>query len=127
MAPASLLAAFLAAGCVPQPRRLLDLQTPDTQGFGAAMKQLLQSCWKPTSASGEIRPVLRIRLTVDGSLATPPRVENPQDDPAFTALAQSAVRAIERCTPVAIPDELKPLYPAWRDWRITFDSPAAAR
>ena len=55
--------------------------------------------WISPSKVPAVGPRIRIRLNRDGSLDGPPEIENPSDDPAFNAYADSARRAIYRAAP----------------------------
>ena len=64
---------------------------------------------------------MRVQMQADGSLAAQPKLLNPPSDPNLRSLAESAVRAVNRCDPLPIPERYKPYYNAWRDRKIRFD------
>jgi hypothetical protein len=55
--------------------------------------------WIAPSEAPAVCPRIRVRLNRDGSLDGSPEIENPSDDPAFKAYADSALRAIYRAAP----------------------------
>ncbi len=61
-----------------------------------------------------------MQLNVDGSLAADPVLTNPPDDPAWQALADSAMRAVQKCDPLPVPDKFKTYYDEWRDRIVQF-------
>jgi hypothetical protein len=82
-----------------------------------------QGCWTQpiTLPQGpKYIPQIRVRLNLDGSLAADPTLLNPPDDPAWQALADSAIRAVRECNPLPIPDRFKTYYDAWRDRVVQF-------
>jgi colicin import membrane protein len=82
-----------------------------------------QGCWiQPiTLPQGpKYIPQIRVQLNVDGSLAADPVLMNPPDDPAWQALADSAVRAVRKCDPLPVPDKFKTYYDTWRDRVVQF-------
>ena len=62
----------------------------------------------------------------DGSLAGAPRLVNPPGDPAWTAHAESAVRAVLKCNPLRVPPEFAPYFEQWRSKIIHFDPTSEA-
>ncbi len=82
-----------------------------------------QGCWiQPiTLPQGpKYIPQIRVQLNVDGSLSSDPELMNPPDDPAWQALADSAVRAVRKCDPLPVPDKFKTYYDTWRDRVVQF-------
>jgi colicin import membrane protein len=82
-------------------------------------------CWTPplTQPSGaKYIPEVRTPLNVDGSLAGQPVLVNPPRDPAWRAMADSAVRAILKCNPLPVPEQYKPYYEEWRGRTVRFDA-----
>ena len=68
---------------------------------------------------------IRIRMNPDGTYATLPQIRNTArmtTDPAFRALAESAVRALRdpACTPLKLPYED---YDDWKDIIFAFTPP----
>ncbi|MGP0061403.1 MAG: cell envelope biogenesis protein TolA [Beijerinckiaceae bacterium] len=82
-----------------------------------------QSCWTTpiTDPSGpRYVPMVRVPLNLDGSLSGEPVLVNPPSDPAWRALAESAVRAVRKCNPLPIPERFKPYYEEWRGRVVRF-------
>ena len=80
-------------------------------------------CWHyfGLGASQSYVPKVRVRLGPDGTLIAKPALINPPSDANLRSLADSAIRAVNECNPLPIPDWLKPHYEAWRDRTINFD------
>jgi hypothetical protein len=82
-----------------------------------------QSCWTtPISEPNGPKyvPMVRVPLNLDGSLSGEPVLVNPPSDPAWRALAESAVRAVRKCNPLPIPERFKPYYEEWRGRTVRF-------
>lgn len=91
----------------------------------AVMRQV-SPCWNiPAGAkdAATMSVAIRIRLNPDGALGAQPRVEDTgriAADPAFRAVAESALRALRdpRCTPLKLPYDQ---YDMWKDITFVFD------
>lgn len=82
-----------------------------------------QGCWTTpiTMPTGpKYVPEVRVPLNIDGSLADEPVLVNPPSNPAWRALADSAVRAVRKCNPLPVPDRFKPYYDEWKDRIVRF-------
>ncbi|MGO9026480.1 MAG: cell envelope biogenesis protein TolA [Beijerinckiaceae bacterium] len=82
-----------------------------------------QACWTTpiSEPSGpKYVPMVHVPLNLDGSLAAEPVLVNPPSDPAWRALAESAVRAVRKCNPLPIPERFKPYYEEWRGRTVRF-------
>jgi hypothetical protein len=86
-----------------------------------ALRARLAQCWSPPigwTDPSEVRVILVISLNSDGTLNGAPKVvEQPQGRYAQPA-AESALRAVRRCAPYALPPDK---YEAWKQVRVTFD------
>jgi colicin import membrane protein len=82
-----------------------------------------RGCWSyfGLGATQDYVPRVRVRMAPDGSLIGKAVLLNPPGDPNLQSLADSAMRAVDRCNPMEIPDWLKPHYDAWRDRTVRFD------
>jgi colicin import membrane protein len=83
-----------------------------------------QGCWTQpiTLPPGpKYVPEIRVPLNIDGSLAEPPTLINPPDNPAWRPLAESALRAIRECNPLPVPARFKPYYDEWRGRIVRFE------
>jgi hypothetical protein len=105
--------------------------TPDSQtgavaqGDDASLVALLQrqlyGCWSPPVGLLEAKNlVVRVTFSLnrDGFLSGAPQVKTAGSGPLFQAAAESAVRAIRKCTPVKLPADK---YESWKELEITFD------
>jgi len=92
--------------------------------LGSLIKDQLAKCWSPPAGVSEgenLKPVIKLSLQQDGSLIGVPAVSNDRSDPAFRAMADSAVRAVRLCAPFKIPAQFLPFHGDWKDWTIIFD------
>jgi hypothetical protein len=76
-----------------------------------------KACWnhpitKPDDDNYE--PRVRVILNADGSLAAPPVLLNPPDNPEWRAWAESAVRAVQKCNPLQAPPQYAAFFDQWR-------------
>ena len=92
--------------------------------LGNLIKDQLAQCWSPPAGvtdGGTLKPVVRVSLMPDGTVTGSPTVVNDQSSPAFRAMADSALRAVRKCSPFKIPAQFAPFYNDWKDWTVTFD------
>ena len=88
--------------------------------------QQVSPCWSIPAGSKDAHTMqvgVRIFLNPDGTLSGPPQVEDTQrmnSDPAFRAVAESALRALRhpRCIPLRLPHKH---YDTWRAVTFNFD------
>nr|WP_205800228.1 cell envelope integrity protein TolA [Microvirga terricola] len=90
------------------------------------ISQQLHNCWNPPVASQTAAnpPVatVRIRLNQDGSLSDDPAVlNNNSADTLFRSVADSAIRAARKCSPLKINARYMPYYEDWKSLVINFD------
>ncbi|HXW20092.1 MAG TPA: hypothetical protein VEK35_06285 [Roseiarcus sp.] len=76
-----------------------------------------KACWnhpitKPDDDNYE--PRVRVILNADGSLAAPPVLLNPPDNPEWRGWAESAVRAVQKCNPLQAPPQYAAFFDQWR-------------
>ncbi len=89
-----------------------------------AIKAWAERCWEiPITAREGNSPTVRLRVSfnLDGTVSARPEVENPRADSGFQVLANSAVRAVMRCSAeggVRLPRER---YEIWREVVLNFD------
>ena len=83
-------------------------------------------CWTyfGLASSANYVPAVRLHLLQDGTLMGQPLLTNPPSDPNQRSLAESAVRAVQKCNPLKIPERFAPFYEKWRDQIIRFDQKA---
>lgn len=82
-----------------------------------------RGCWSyfGLGATQDYVPSVRVRMAPDGSLIGEPALLNPPTDPNLRSLADSAIRAVNRCNPMPVPERFKPYYDAWRLRVVRFD------
>jgi len=93
--------------------------------LGALLKEQLAQCWSPPAGlagAENVKPVVKMQLSQSGELQGQPVLVNSSSDPAFRPVAESAMRAIRRCSPFRIPQQFAPFFNDWKDWSITFDA-----
>ncbi|QCK88450.1 cell envelope integrity protein TolA [Phreatobacter aquaticus] len=89
-----------------------------------AIRAWVERCWEiPIAAREGDSPAVRLRISFnpDGTVSARPEVQNPRGDSNFQVLANSAVRAVMRCSAeggVRLPRER---YDTWRDVVLNFD------
>jgi outer membrane biosynthesis protein TonB len=86
-----------------------------------ALRSRLAQCWSPPigwTDPAEVRVVLLISLNPDGSVASEPEVMQRPDGRYAQPAAESALRAVRRCAPYALPAEK---YESWKQVKVTFD------
>ncbi len=109
----------------PNPRADIDRGIIATNLQGLIRSQI-QPCWSvPAGSSGapDLQVRIRVRFQPDGSLARPPEIidggrMSVTGQEYYRAAAESARRAIQRCSPLKLPPET---YDIWRDTELTFD------
>lgn len=89
-----------------------------------AIRAWAERCWEiPIAAREGNSPAVRLRVSFnpDGTVTARPEVQNPRGDSNFQVLANSAVRAVMRCSAeggVRLPRER---YDTWREVVLNFD------
>ena len=87
-----------------------------------ALRARIQQCWSPPVGLADARDlavVVRIQFNRDGSLLRDPTVSNSGSHPMFQIAAESALRAVRRCSPYNFLPPAK--YDIWKDVEVTFD------
>jgi len=70
----------------------------------------------PVNDRGRSATVIELRVNVDGSLAQPPKMLR-----GSGARARAALRAVLRCTPFKVPEEVARRYEEWSEMKIAFE------
>ena len=81
----------------------------------------IKRCWDVPAGMADakyLKPVIGFALSRDGSLASAPKLLNPQSTAVFQVAAESAIRAVYRCAPYRLPAAN---YEIWSENEITFD------
>jgi colicin import membrane protein len=81
-------------------------------------------CWSvpPTMPEGDVYvPNIKVNYNPDGSLQGQPVLVNPPSDRAWTAYAESALRAVQKCNPLHVPPQYALYYEQWRSKSVHFD------
>lgn len=98
--------------------------TLQSQLIGIIQSQL-RACWDvPIAAQALSNPpvaAVRMSLAPDGALVGEPQVTNASADPLFGAVAESALRATRRCTPLRIPATFDAYYEEWKTLTVNFN------
>lgn len=89
------------------------------------INEQLHRCWQvPMGADGADKPpnpVVNVRIAPDGSLAGEPTVQNASGHPLFRIVADAAVRATRRCTPLRIPPKFAAAYDVWKNLAVSYN------
>jgi hypothetical protein len=82
-----------------------------------------KQCWSylGLNSGEEYIPEIAVEFTPDGTLIGQPKLRNPPRDPNMRSLAESALRAVERCNPLNIPAQYAPYYDQWKSRVLRFD------
>ena len=83
-----------------------------------------RGCWSYFGLGGtqDYVPTVRIHMAQDGSLIGAPSIINPPRDPNLKSLADSALRAVNKCNPLPIPERFRPYYDqGYRQRVVRFD------
>ena len=80
-------------------------------------------CWSyfGLGATQKYVPEVRVHLAQDGTLVGQPALLNPPSDPNLRSLADSAIRAVQKCNPMKIPVRFAPYYEAWAKRVVRFN------
>ena len=93
--------------------------------IAAFIRDKMARCWNPPMSEDPAvkRKPLRVRVQLDreGRLKHPPQVINETAEPEISALAKSAVTALEKCGPFELPVEH---YEVWKDLVLNFAPPS---
>jgi len=92
-----------------------------TQSELDALRGQVSQCWNPpVGAVGaeDLKVRVRFNLSEGGDVVGAPEILNSSGNPAFSAAASSATRAIMRCQPYSLPVAK---YDAWQEVIINFD------
>ncbi|MBM3607690.1 MAG: cell envelope biogenesis protein TolA [Alphaproteobacteria bacterium] len=87
------------------------------------MQEQYKRCWNYAglSAGQKYIPQISVSYSRDGALQGQPRLMNPPSDPSLKSLADSAMRAVQRCNPLRIPAQFAPYYDQWKGRVLRFD------
>jgi hypothetical protein len=83
-----------------------------------ALRARLAECWSPPigwTDPAEVRVILMLSLNPDGSVAGEPQVQERPNGRYEQAAPESALRAVRRCAPYALPPEK---YDSWKQVKI---------
>lgn len=91
-----------------------------------AIRAQIAPCWNPPIGGADVAgmtAILRIRLNRDGTAAAAPEFVSQTGATAGNqayarAFVETARRAVLRCAPLKLPDEL---FPFWREFELNFD------
>lgn len=108
---------------IPKNAQLSAIQTATLE---QAIRAQIAPCWNPPLGGADVTGMtvlLRIRLNRDGAIAAPPEFVSQTGATAGNqayarAFTETAKRAILRCAPLKLPDDL---YAYWREFELNFD------
>jgi outer membrane biosynthesis protein TonB len=99
-------------------------QRRDAATLANMVAQQITPCWNvPAGArdAGDMRVGIRITLNPDGSLRGIPTMQDQGrmgTDAVFRAFGESAIRALQQCSPLRLPADK---YALWQDMIVNFD------
>jgi hypothetical protein len=85
-------------------------------------------CWSPPTnlPQGEkYAAQVRVIHNNDGSISSPPVLVNPPSDPEWRPFADSAVRAVTKCSPLQVPPQYAARFDQWKKLSLHFSPDAA--
>ncbi len=86
------------------------------------LQEQYRECWNKLGFDGQSYvPQIRVTYNADGSLAAQPVLVNPPSDPSQRSLADSAMRAVQKCNPLRIPPQFAPYHAQWKARTLRFD------
>jgi hypothetical protein len=86
-------------------------------------------CWTPptTLPPGEkYAAQVRVIHNSDGSISSPPVLVNPPSDPDWRPFADSALRAVTKCSPLQVPAQYAARFDQWKKLSLHFSPDRAA-
>ena len=87
----------------------------------ALIEAQVARCFVRPEKSAGAKATLRFYLQIDGTLRAPPQLLEQSATQAQLALANAASRAIERCAPFKVPEELRGSPYLWTTQTIVFE------
>lgn len=123
--PAVVFALSLGA-LAPAPARSQDASRQERlQAIARLLHERITACWNAPIQKGARAETVKLQLAFnsDGSLAQAPTLLNPKPDPTFKALAESTLRAVNRCAPYPELTRYPELYARWRLVTLNFQRP----
>lgn len=95
-------------------------------GVQQALGSKVGQCWNIPAVNGSAsnlpKPVIRFRLSPSGEVIGTPVIVNGSQQPQFKAVAESAVRAVKKCSPYTVPADFTRLYPGGEDIEVSFSA-----
>lgn len=86
------------------------------------LKTAIQRCWLPAKGMPIDVPRIGAQFSKDGAVIGTPKVLNDREDPHFRSHAESAVRAILRCSPYKELSDHPESHDEWKDVVLNFAS-----
>lgn len=111
-------------GGAASPTASADKMSPSQWGqFDALMQEQYKQCWSflGSNTYGQYIPEIKVEFTPAGALASQPVLRNPASDPGLRGLAESALRAVQKCNPLKIPVQYALYYDQWKSRIVRFD------
>jgi outer membrane biosynthesis protein TonB len=87
-----------------------------------ALRRQIERCWNVPAGARDGQDLIvevRVSLNQDGSVRDVRAAPSPRmSDPFYRAAAESAVRAVQRCSPLNVPPDK---YSSWKEMTLTFN------
>ena len=90
----------------------------------SVLSKQVKQCWSYPDVDNATTyaPKLMIEFSPDGTLAHAPALLNPGRDPAASAVAAAATKAMAKCRKIAVPARFHAYYDEWKTRVIHFDA-----
>jgi hypothetical protein len=122
------IASLLARGAISSPAPAPALLAPRDATLDAWFVKAYLRCWAPPTnlpAGEKYSAQVRVIHNSDGSILSPPVLVNPPSDPEWRPFADSALRAVTKCSPLQVPAQYAARFDQWRKLSLHFSPDAA--
>jgi hypothetical protein len=122
------IASLLARGATSSPVPAPSLLAPRDATLDAWFVKAYLRCWAPPinlPAGEKYSAQVRVIHNSDGSILSPPVLVNPPSDPEWRPFADSALRAVTKCSPLQVPPQYAARFDQWKKLSLHFSPDAA--
>ena len=98
------------------------LSPSDREALVSMLRDQMLRCWSVNvTVAPAVKPMIRMQLNADGSIAGTPALLNSSGDPNFRPVAESGIRALRQCGPYKIPSRFAPFHSDWKTLNVQLD------